>query len=239
MGASVCVVGDDDQTLYQWRGSDVDNILSFAARYPGVTQVELEENFRSSEGVVAMASQFIKQVVRRLPKEMKATTAQDFAAGDIVALPFDTPEAESVYIAQTCRALRGMSVREGEGARGISWSDIAVLLRSVRRDGATITDALAAAGVPFVITGMDNLFVKPEAEAARQLFYFLARRIDAKSLTAAWETADLRIGKQARTRQRPATAWLGPTWGTLVAAVAQFQVYNLQRQFMAFLEAAV
>jgi DNA helicase II / ATP-dependent DNA helicase PcrA len=83
LGASVCVVGDDDQTLYQWRGSDVDNILSFAARYPSVTQVQLEENFRSSEGVVAMASQFIKQVVRRLPKEMKATTAQDFVAGDM------------------------------------------------------------------------------------------------------------------------------------------------------------
>jgi DNA helicase II / ATP-dependent DNA helicase PcrA len=44
LGASVCVVGDDDQTLYQWRGSDVDNILNFDARYAGVTQVQLEEN---------------------------------------------------------------------------------------------------------------------------------------------------------------------------------------------------
>jgi DNA helicase-2/ATP-dependent DNA helicase PcrA len=147
--------------------------------------------------VVAVASQFIKQVVRRLPKEMKATTAQDFAAGDIVALPFDAPEEEAAYIAETCRALRGVSVREGEGARGISWSDMAVLLRSVRRDGAAITDALAAAGVPYVITGMDNLFAKPEAEAARQLFYFLAGRIDGKSLSTAWETADLGIGQRA------------------------------------------
>ena len=235
LGASVCVVGDDDQTLYQWRGSDVDNILSFAARYAGVTQVQLEENFRSSEGVVAVASQFIKQVVRRLPKEMRATTAQDFAAGDIVALPFGTPEEEADYIAQTCKALRGVSVREGDGARGISWSDMAVLLRSVRRDGATITDALAAAGVPYVITGMDNLFAKPEAEAARQLFYFLARRIDAKSLTAAWENADLGIGKQAL-----ATAIANATEardGMAKADVGQFQVYNLQRQFVAFLEA--
>jgi DNA helicase-2/ATP-dependent DNA helicase PcrA len=95
LGASVCVVGDDDQTLYQWRGSDVGNILSFDVRYPGVTRVQLEENFRSSEGVVAVASQLVKRVVRRLPKEMKATTAQDCAAGDIVALPFDTPEEEA------------------------------------------------------------------------------------------------------------------------------------------------
>jgi DNA helicase-2/ATP-dependent DNA helicase PcrA len=234
LGASVCVVGDDDQTLYQWRGSDVDNILTFEARYPGVTQVQLEENFRSSEGIVAVASQFIKRVVRRLPKEMKATTAQDFTAGDIVALPFDTPEEEAAYIAETCKALRGLTIRDSGHARGISWSDMAVLLRSVRRDGAAITEALRAAGVPYVITGMDNLFEKPEAEAARQLFYFLANRIDGKSLAAVWEKADLGIGKQAL-----ATAIAKATEardGMGRADVAQFQVYNLQRQFMAFLD---
>ena len=175
LGASVCVVGDDDQTLYQWRGSDVGNILSFDVRYPNVTRVQLEENFRSSEGVVSVASQLVKRVVRRLPKEMKATTAQDFEAGDIVALPFDAPEDEAAYIAQTCKTLLGLPVRDGDGVRGISWSDMAILLRSVRRDGTAITEALTAAGVPYVITGMDNLFAKPEAEAARQLFYFLAR----------------------------------------------------------------
>jgi DNA helicase II / ATP-dependent DNA helicase PcrA len=234
LGASLCVVGDDDQTLYQWRGSDVDNILSFKARYPGVTQVQLEENFRSSEGVVAVASQFIKQVIRRLPKEMKATTAQDFTAGDIVALPFDTPEQEAAYIAETCNALRGVSLREGEDERGISWSDMAVLLRSVRRDGAAITDALTAAGVPYVITGMDNLFTKPEAEAARQLFYFLAGRIDDKSLTAAWATADLGIDKRVLAMAVAKAAEARD--GMAKADVGQFQVYNLQRQFMGFLE---
>jgi DNA helicase-2/ATP-dependent DNA helicase PcrA len=236
LGASVCVVGDDDQTLYQWRGSEVDNILTFNTRYCGVTQVQLEENFRSSEGVVALASQFIRRVVRRLPKEMKATGAQDFAVGDIVGLPFDSPEDEAAYIAETCIALRGLSVRDGDHTRGISWSDMAVLLRSVRRDGAAITDALAAAGVPYVITGMDNLFAKPESEAARQLFYFLAGRIDGQALTAAWEKADLGIGKGAlaaavanATRARDDMS---------NAEVGQFQVYNLQRQFIAFIEAA-
>jgi DNA helicase-2/ATP-dependent DNA helicase PcrA len=113
---------------------------------------------------------------------------------------------------------------------------MAVLLRSVRRDGGVITDAFADAGVPYVITGMDNLFARPEAEAARQLFYFLAGRIDGKALTAAWERANLGIGKRSlaaalanasRARDHMAKVDVG-----------QFQVYNLQRQFMAFLEAA-
>ena len=51
-GANLCVVGDDDQTIYQWRGSEVSNIVTFADRYAGVRQVTLAENFRSSEGVV-------------------------------------------------------------------------------------------------------------------------------------------------------------------------------------------
>src|SRR5215472_5178260 len=55
LGAKICVVGDDDQTIYQWRGSDVQNILKFTSRYPEVTQIPIEENFRSSEGVVETA----------------------------------------------------------------------------------------------------------------------------------------------------------------------------------------
>ena len=61
LGARICVVGDDDQTIYQWRGSDVENILTFDKRYPSVEQIPLEENFRSSEGIVETARAFIEQ----------------------------------------------------------------------------------------------------------------------------------------------------------------------------------
>lgn len=125
------------------------NILTFEDRYADVTQVRLEENFRSSEGVVAVARDFIRQIARRLPKEMKATNAQDYEPGDITALPFDSPEDEARHIASTCQALRGVAIREGGESRGISWSDMAILLRSVRRDGSAITAALDAAGVPY------------------------------------------------------------------------------------------
>jgi DNA helicase-2/ATP-dependent DNA helicase PcrA len=59
LGANLCVVGDDDQVLYQWRGSGVSNMLSFAKRYPDVVKVTLNENFRSSYGIVATARQVI------------------------------------------------------------------------------------------------------------------------------------------------------------------------------------
>jgi DNA helicase-2/ATP-dependent DNA helicase PcrA len=234
LGACVCVVGDDDQTLYQWRGSDVDNILSFENRYPNVEQIPLEENFRSSEGVVTLAREFVKQIVNRLPKEMKPQGTQDYDTGDIVTLKFDNPAEEAAYVADTCRSLHGVAVREGDGKRGIAWSDMAILLRSVRRDGDAVMAALGRVGIPFVITGMDNLFARPEAEAARQLFYFLAGRIDEAALTLAWQVADLGVAKGALKRAVIAAAKARTDMQD--AEVGQFKVYNLQRQFAAFLE---
>ena len=234
LGAGVCVVGDDDQTIYQWRGSDIQNILSFERRYKDVTQVRLEDNFRSSEGVVAVAREFVRQIVRRLPKEMKATQAQVYEPGDIVALGFTSPQEEAKYIAGTCRALRGTAITEDGTDRGISWSDMAVLLRSVQRDGAPIMEALDAAEVPYVITGMDNLFEKEEVEAARQLFYYLAEESDEAAVRSAWQLADLGIAPEALDAAIAAVAKARADMKS--AAIGQFKVYNLQRQFVAFLE---
>jgi DNA helicase-2/ATP-dependent DNA helicase PcrA len=236
LGAGICVVGDDDQTIYQWRGSDVRNILSFEDRYPDAKQVRLEENFRSSEGIVAVARDFIRQVVRRLPKEMKTTGAQQYEVGDITALSFDTPEEEARQIAQTCVALRGVAIREDSNERGISWSDMAILLRSVRRDGDAIMAALEQANVPYVITGMDDLFQTNEADAARQLFYFLAEEIDDATLRTAWQRADLGIAPDALNRAMAEAVRARSEMK--IAEVGQFKVYNLQRQFVAFLENA-
>ena len=110
LGARVCVVGDDDQTIYQWRGSHVRSILSFKERYPDVEQVWLEENFRSSRGIVETARDFIARSSERLEKAMKPTDAQSFERGDIVALGFDTPDEEAAYIAATAASLRGVTI---------------------------------------------------------------------------------------------------------------------------------
>src|SRR5437588_2005780 len=83
LGARVCVVGDDDQTLYQFRGTDLSNILDFRNRYPDVHTVTIAENFRSSEGVVDVGRQIIVRNLRRLPKQMEAAKTQQFVRGDI------------------------------------------------------------------------------------------------------------------------------------------------------------
>lgn len=236
LGATLCVVGDDDQTIYQWRGSDVKNILSFSQRYSSVEQIRLQDNFRSSRGVVETARAFIEQNGDRLPKAMKPADAQVDELGDLVALSFDSADAEAKYIADTIRSLRGVAIKDDNTERGIAWSDIAILLRSVKGNGEPITRALAAAGIPFVVAGMNNLFDTSEAEAARQLFYFMVNRIDATVLRAAWTSAgmgssdaDLERAIQNVQKSREAMARdSGERWG----------FYSIQRQFLGFLEDA-
>ena len=79
---------------------------------------------------------------------------------------------------------------------------MAILLRSVKRNGAPITAALDAAGIPYVVTGMTDLFQAKEAHAARQLFYFMASRtgVDAEALTRVWRAAGLGLETRALRR---------------------------------------
>jgi len=237
LGARICVVGDDDQTIYQWRGSDVGNILTFDQRYPGVEQIPIEENFRSSDGIIETARAFIEQNTARLKKAMKPTGAQVSEAGDVVALSFATPVEEAQHIAATAQALRGVAFVEDGKERGLSWSDMAVLLRSVKANAEPITDALRAAGIPYVVTGMTNLFGTAEAEAARQLFYFIGDRgPDEAAVEQAWTAGNLGLDPGAlhaaiRGAAAAKAALTDPDqkrWGQ----------YSIQRVFLAFLDEA-
>jgi DNA helicase-2/ATP-dependent DNA helicase PcrA len=237
LGARICVVGDDDQTIYQWRGSDVESILTFDKRYPGVDQIPIEENFRSSDGIVETARVFIEQNTVRLKKAMKPTGAQASEAGDIIALSFATPAEEAQHIVETARALHGVAFPEDGKERGLAWSDMAVLLRSVKANALPITSALRAADIPFVVTGMTNLFGTAEAEAARQLFYFIGDHgPDEVAVEQAWKDANLGLDPAAlhAAIQGAAAAKAALTdpdqkrWGQ----------YSIQRVFLNFLDQA-
>ena len=234
LGAKVCVVGDDDQTIYQWRGGDVGNILNFEGRYPRTSQIRLEENFRSSRGIVEIARDFIGQNEERLPKAMKSASSQPWESGDIVALAFENPDEEAKHIASSLASLRGIAFSEDGGERGLAWSDMAILLRSVKNAGEPITRALAEAGIPFVIGGMNNLFSRPEAEAARQLFYFIRERIDEGTLVEAWKAAGLGVSDEGIAKAIAGARLTKFALGE--ADEKRWVLYSLQRQFLGFIE---
>jgi DNA helicase-2/ATP-dependent DNA helicase PcrA len=176
LGANLCVVGDDDQTIYQWRGSEVENIIHFADRYPDVKPVRLDHNFRSSKGIVMSARQVIERNPDRLSKKMESTDAQRYEKGDLLALQFHDVITEAQWIAEKIRSVIGTPYKDraDRPARGLTYSDVAVLLRSVNNDGKPIVDALRSANIPVLVGGVSALFDTPEMQAIRDAFYFLA-----------------------------------------------------------------
>ena len=115
----VCVVGDDDQSIYGWRGAEVANILQFEKFFPNPKVIRLEENYRSTHAVLHTANSLIKHNIGRREKILRSTRA----GGDpvrIVAMPGDDEEAE--FIAEEIMA--------GKGAVGSNWEDFAILFRT-------------------------------------------------------------------------------------------------------------
>jgi DNA helicase-2/ATP-dependent DNA helicase PcrA len=233
LGAKVCVVGDDDQTIYQWRGSEIKNILTFAQRYSPVKNITIAENFRSSVGVVQTSRQIAQLNTDRLPKKMEAGGHQTFERGDLLALTFDDPQAEAKWIADRILAIRGTAFRDEPDSppRGLSWADCAVLLRSVRRSGDAITAAFRAAGIPYVIGGLSNLFDAPEVQAAVSLFQYIVGTADEAGVRKAWKDADLGLtaadlGRGIGVLDKAKSWKKGERWGA----------YNIQRAYLSFLE---
>jgi DNA helicase-2/ATP-dependent DNA helicase PcrA len=185
-GANLCVVGDDDQTIYQWRGSQVTNIVAFAKRYAGVRQVTLDDNFRSSRGVVEVGRSVADRIAadHRLAKSMVAAGHQQWQRGDLLALTFDDPDGEANWIADRVEELRGVAFNDDPDAepRGLSWSDCAVLFRSVARDSGPVVAEFRRRGIPFIVKGLNRLFDSPEILAVVGIFRFMVSAIEAKAL---------------------------------------------------------
>src|SRR5688572_8313638 len=234
-GANLCVVGDDDQTIYQFRGSQVSNIVTFARRHAGVRQVVLDDNFRSSRGVVELGRSVAERIPagERLQKAMVAAGHQTWERGDLLALTFADPDAEAVWIVDRIEHLRGVPFcdRPESEPRGLSWSDCAVLLRSVAKDSEPVVAELRRRGIPFVVKGLNRLFDSPEIQAVVGIFQFVVREVDAEQLKALWETAGL-VTHSADWTRALTVLENGRDFG----ADKRQSVYNIQRLYLDFLQ---
>lgn len=144
-GANVCVVGDDDQTIYQFRGSNADNMITFSDRYLDVKQVRLEKNFRCEKSIVDIADTVISQNQNRLSKKM--IPRDDASAGNVFA---DRYETEEYYqsIAERISNLHD---------QGIPYNEIAILFRK-GKFVKKMEQALYAKGIPVSADSAERFF---------------------------------------------------------------------------------
>jgi DNA helicase II / ATP-dependent DNA helicase PcrA len=146
----VCVVGDDDQSIYGWRGAEVANILQFEKFFPNPKVIRLEENYRSTHAVLHTANSLIKHNVGRREKILRSTRK----GGDpvrIVAMPGDDEEAE--FIAEEILA--------GKGAVGAEWEDFAILFRT-NGQSRKLELALRERKIPYRMVGAQSFYDRRE-----------------------------------------------------------------------------
>ncbi len=137
---NLCVVGDDDQSIYKFRGATIENILNFEDEFRDCTVIRLEQNYRSTQKILDAANAVIAKNVGRKGKTLWTENAQ---GKSLTAITVDSAEAEGRMVAETI--LNGV-------ASGRKFSDFAVLYRANAQSNA-IEQALLKSGVPYRIVG--------------------------------------------------------------------------------------
>jgi DNA helicase II / ATP-dependent DNA helicase PcrA len=160
----LCVVGDDQQAIYQWRGSDVRNIVKFATRYDNVVTFEITTNRRSRPGIIATANAFAESILGRLPKTMLPFRPAGGAEPDVVVWTENTSADEAGQIAWLIDRL----IEDGTPPK-----DIAVLVRG-RASYAKLTEQFASFGIPVQPGGRTGLFDQPEGRLLGQTMAWLS-----------------------------------------------------------------
>lgn len=165
----ICVVGDDDQTIYHWRGSNLAYIRDFQSRYHNVRREDLDINFRSSSGITDIARQVIQNNRNRLEKQMNSNNSQTYEQGDIIAYDFDNRDSEVKFITDKIRQLIGSKYTKDGKTYGLNYDDIVILVSSVKKIPELI-QALQANNIDFIVEGTQKLFEADEIQAICSAF---------------------------------------------------------------------
>jgi superfamily I DNA/RNA helicase len=149
---NLCVVGDDDQSIYGWRGAEVANLLELERHFPSVKVVKLEQNYRSTNTILSAANAVIKNNVRRRGKQLWSQKGQ---GARIMLHTFSSDEEEARRLAEEIECARM--------AHGVPWRDHAVLFRT-NQQARPLETALRQAGVRYRVVGGQSYFDRREVK---------------------------------------------------------------------------
>ena len=172
---SLCVVGDDDQCIYNWRGSAVEYIINFSKNHNKVTSVPLSVNFRSTSHIIDVANSFIKNNQCRLPKKMqpRSDPPNPVSGEDLFYKQFDTEDQEFEFIIRRIRDLHGSDFRDKRHQGfSLSFGDFAILARR-KKNAIKLIPFLEKAGIPFILDIGGEVFRRPEVQLAYECLGYI------------------------------------------------------------------
>ncbi|MFQ6112998.1 MAG: ATP-dependent helicase, partial [bacterium] len=147
---NLCVVGDDDQSIYRWRGADIRIILDFERDYPDCKVFHLEQNYRSTQNILNAANSVVKNNFRRHEKVL--WTEKEFGE-KVTAIVVDDEISESLTLAEI--------IKNELTQHGRNFCDFAVLYRT-NAQSRVLEDALRTTGIPYVVVGGVRFYERKE-----------------------------------------------------------------------------
>jgi len=168
---NVFVVGDEDQSIYKWRGADWRNVQRFREHYPGAQVILLEQNYRSSQTILDAAQQVIARNVHRTPK--KLFTRLGKGAPITIHEAYDEDD-EAQYVVDT--------IAEMVARRQARASDFAIMYR-MNAQSRAVEDAFVRAGMPYRLVGATRFYARREIRDALAYLHLIHNPHNAVALT--------------------------------------------------------
>ena len=180
---NLCVVGDDDQSIYGWRGAEVKNILNFERNYPDVKFIRLEQNYRSTQKILTAANQVISENTQRMPKKL---WSEKHVGEKLDWLLADSEEEE---LEAVTRKIRTKIMQQGR-----RYLDYSILYRS-NFQSRLVEEALREAKIPYRMLGGTSFYDREEIRDALAYLKVIHNPNDEVSLHRIINTPRRGIGK--------------------------------------------
>src|SRR5262249_51868838 len=154
-GPNICCVGDDDQSIYGWRGAEVDNILRFEHDFPGAKIIRLERNYRSTAHILAVASHLIAHNEGRLGKTLRT---EEVPGEKVTVTGVWDSEEEARAVGEEIEDLQ---------RQGHALNEIAILVRASFQM-RELEDRFVTLGLPYRVIGRPRFYQPAQIPAARR-----------------------------------------------------------------------
>ena len=180
---NICVVGDDAQSIYSFRGANIENILNFRKDYPDFTLYKLEQNYRSTKNIVEAANSIIKNNKDQIHKSVW-TENQDGNKIKVIRTPTDNEEGRTI----------SSLIREKQNQSNCSYNDFAILYRT-NRQSRSFEEALRKLNIPYKVYGGLSFYQRKEIKDLLAYFRLSANPNDEEALKRVINYPKRAIGK--------------------------------------------
>ena len=218
---NVCAVGDEDQSIYSWRGADIRNILEFEKDFPDARIVRLEQNYRSTQIILEAAGAVVANNIRRKGKKLWT----ERQSGSLIGY-YEAPdgENEALFIADKIQAfLRAQDSSETQGG-GAAAGHCAVLYRT-NAQSRLVEEALRRYNISYTMVGGFSFYERAEIKDLLAYLRLVRNPHDSMALQRVVNTPARGIGKTTlETMERLALETGASTWDAIGAAIANHLV---------------